>query len=107
VKILGYKLNPTPNFNLTTEFKNVKDCKKADGAIIFKNCEKAVIEFKGTNTTDLNKIEKQTSGYKNNQASCVCAVTSNFEKLCFYIEKAIEHIEFNLITLSKADFEIL
>jgi hypothetical protein len=32
VAILGYTLNPTPNFNLTTEYKNVKDSKKADGA---------------------------------------------------------------------------
>jgi len=34
-------------------------------------------------------------------------VTSNFEKLYFYIGNAIEHIEFNLFTLSKTDFEIL
>ena len=34
-------------------------------------------------------------------------VTSNFEKLRFYIGNAIEHIEFNLFTLSKTDFEIL
>jgi hypothetical protein len=34
VKVLGYTLNPEPNFNLTTEYKNIKDSKKADGAII-------------------------------------------------------------------------
>jgi hypothetical protein len=34
VKILGYIKNPNPDFNLTTEYKNVKDSKKADGAII-------------------------------------------------------------------------
>jgi hypothetical protein len=34
VKILGYVKNPNPDFNLTTEYKNVKDSKKADGAII-------------------------------------------------------------------------
>lgn len=111
VKILGYTLNPTPNFNLTTEYKNIKDSKKADGAIILDMgaCSRvtAVIELKGTNTTDLSKIEAQAFGYKNNQPDCVYVVTSNFEKLRFYIDNAIENIEFNLFTLTKADFEIL
>lgn len=107
VEILGYVKNPTPNFNLTTEYKNVKDSKKADGAIIINDSVKAVIELKGTNTTDLGKIEAQAFGYKNNQTDCVYVVTSNFEKLRFYIDNAIEHIEFNLFTLSKTDFEIL
>ena len=107
VKILGYVKNPTPNFNLTTEYKNIKDSKKADGAIIINDSVKAVIELKGTNTTDLSKIEIQAFGYKNNQSDCVYVVTSNFEKLRFYIDNAIEHIEFNLFTLSKPDFEIL
>ncbi len=107
VKILGYKLNPTPGFNLTTEYKNIKDSKKADGAIIINESVKAVIELKGTNTTDLSKIESQAFGYKNNQPVCVYVITSNFEKLRFYIDNAIEHIEFNLFTLSKTDFGIL
>jgi REP element-mobilizing transposase RayT len=107
VKILGYKLNPTSNFNLTTEYKNIKDSKKADGAIILNDVVKAVIELKGTNTTDLSKIEAQAFGYKNNQPDCVYVVTSNFEKIRFYIDNAIEHIEFNLFTLSKTDFEVL
>ena len=107
VKILGYVKNPNPDFNLTTEYKNVKDSKKADGAIIINESVKAVIELKGTNTTDLSKIETQAFGYKNNQSGCVYVVTSNFEKLRFYIDNAIEHIEFNLFTLSKTDFEIL
>ena len=34
VKVLGYTKNPIPHFNITTEYKNVKDSKKADGAII-------------------------------------------------------------------------
>jgi len=111
VKILGYTLNPAPNFNLTTEYKNIKDSKKADGAILIDNgaysIVKAVIELKGTNTTDLSKIEAQAFGYKNNQPDCVYVVTSNFEKLRFYIDNAIENIEFNLFNLTKADFEIL
>lgn len=107
VNILGYIKNPAPNFNLTTEYKNVKDSKKADGAIIINDSVKAVIELKGTNTTDLSKIETQAFGYKNNQPDCVYVVTSNFEKLRFYIDNAIEHIEFNLFNLTKPDFEIL
>lgn len=107
VKILGYTLNPEPNFNLTTEYKNVKDSKKADGAIIVSEKVRAVIELKGTNTTDLGKIEVQAFGYKNNQPDCVYVITSNFEKIRFYIDNAIEHIEFNLFTLTEEEFQIL
>ena len=107
VTILGYTKNPTPNFNITTEYKNVKDSKKADGAIIVNDVVKAVIELKGTKTTDLSKVEAQAFGYKNNQPECRYVITSNFEKLRFYIDNAIEHIEFNLFTLSEKDFEIL
>ncbi len=107
VKVLGYTKNPSPNFNITTEYKNVKDSKKADGAIIFDDKVKAVIELKGTNTTDLGKIEVQAFGYKNNQPDCVYVVTSNFEKLRFYIDNAIEHIEFNLFTLTEEEFQLL
>jgi len=107
VTILGYTLNPHPDFNLTTEYKNIKDSKKADGAIIIEDRVLAVIELKGTNTTDLGKIESQAFGYKNNQPACTYVITSNFEKLRFYIDNAIEHLEFNLFSLNQADFEKL
>jgi type I restriction-modification system DNA methylase subunit len=110
VKILGYTKPASSSetkFNLTTEYKNVKDSKKADGAIIFDDKVKAVIELKGTNTTDLGKIEVQAFGYKNNQPDCVYVITSNFEKLRFYIDNAIEHIEFNLFNLTEEDFQLL
>jgi type I restriction-modification system DNA methylase subunit len=107
VNVLGYTKNPAPAFNITTEYKNVKDSKKADGAIIINNIVKAVIELKGTETTDLNRIESQAFGYKVNQPECVYVITSNFEKLRFYIDNAIEHIEFNLFTLTEKDFELL
>ena len=107
VKVLGYTKNPTDNFNLTTEYKNVKDSKKADGAILINGVVKAVIELKGTNTTDLGKIEEQAFGYKNNQPECIYVITSNFEKLRLYIDNAIEHVEFNLFTLNFKDFELL
>lgn len=110
VKILGYTKPASSSetkFNLTTEYKNVKDSKKADGAIIFEDKVKAVIELKGTNTTDLGKIEVQAFGYKNNQPDCIYVITSNFEKLRFYIDNAIEHIEFNLFTLTEEEFQLL
>ena len=107
VNVLGYTKNPTPHFNLTTEYKNVKDSKKADGAIIISDKVLAIIELKGTNTTDLSKIETQAFGYKNNQPDCKYVITSNFEKLRFYIDNAIEHLEFNLFELTKSDFELL
>lgn len=107
VNVLGYTKNPTPNFNLTTENKNVKDSKKADGAIIIKDSVVAIIELKGTNTTDLSKIEDQAFGYKNNQPDCKYVLTSNFEKLRFYIDNAIENIEFNLFELTRDQFDLL
>ena len=106
VKILGYTLNPENNFNLTTELKNVKDSKKADGGIIINDKVVGVVELKGTNTTDLGKVEEQAFGYKNNQQGCIYVITSNFEKLRFYIDNAIEHIEFNLFTLNEQDFKL-
>ncbi len=107
VKILGYTLNPEHNFNLTTELKNIKDSKKADGGIIINGNVIGVVELKGTNTTDLGKVEEQAFGYKNNQPDCIYVITSNFEKLRFYIDNAIEHIDFNLFTLTEQDFKLL
>lgn len=107
VNVLGYTKNPTPNFNLTTELKNEKDSKKADGGIIVNDTVIGVIELKGTNTTDLGKIEVQAFGYKNNQKDCVYVITSNFEKLRFYIDNAIENIEFNLFQLTEKEFALL
>jgi type I restriction-modification system DNA methylase subunit len=110
VKILGYTKPATSSetkFNLTTEYKNVKDSKKADGAILIDDKVRAVIELKGTNTTDLGKIEVQAFGYKNNQPDCIYVITSNFEKLRFYVENAIEHVEFNLFQLTQEEFNIL
>jgi len=107
VNVLGYRLNPQENFNLTTEYKNVKDSKKADGAILINEQVKAVIELKGTDTTDLNKVEEQAFGYKNNQPDCTYVIISNFEKLRFYIDNAIEHIEFNLFSLTENEFALL
>ena len=104
VKVLGYTLNPNADYDLTTEFKNQTGSKKADGAILKEGYAIGVIELKGMNTTDLSKIEPQAFGYKNNQPKCRYVITSNFQKLRLYIDNAVEFIEFNLFTLSQADF---
>ncbi|SFI11109.1 Eco57I restriction-modification methylase domain-containing protein [Halpernia frigidisoli] len=107
VNIFGYTLNPTIGFNLTTEYKNVKDSKKADGAIIIEDKVIAVIELKGTNTTDLGKIEEQAFNYKNNQSGCTYVITSNFEKIRIYIDDSVTFLEFNLFSLKQEDFNLL
>lgn len=108
VNILGYTINPNPDFNLTTELKNIKDAKKTDGAILKANgAALAVIELKGTDTKDLSKVNDQAFNYKNNQPECIYVITSNFEKLRFFIYNAVSHEEFNLFSLSKDRFGLL
>ena len=107
VKIFGYTLNPNPEFNLTTEFKNIDDSKKADGAILSGEDAIAIIELKSTDTTDLDKVEVQAFGYKHHQPKCIYIITSNFEKLRFYIENAVDYIEFDLFNLNKEQFALL
>jgi type I restriction-modification system DNA methylase subunit len=107
VNILDYTLNPNPGFNLTTEQKNVSDSKKADGAILKEDSAVAVIELKSTDTTDLDTVESQAFGYKNQHTNCVYVITSNFEKLRFYIQNAVDYIEFDLFNLNKEDFSLL
>ncbi|MDR0970690.1 MAG: hypothetical protein LBM67_09165, partial [Lentimicrobiaceae bacterium] len=107
VKVLGYTLNPDPCFNLITEKKNETDSKKADGAILTNNEVVGVIELKDHKTTDLKSVEAQAFGYKNNHRKASYVVISNFEKLRFYIDNAIDFIEFNLFTLSESEFALL
>ena len=63
VKIFGYVLNPSPDFNLITEQKNETDSKKADGAIKLNGKVIGVIELKDHKTTDLKKVEPQAFQY--------------------------------------------
>lgn len=107
VDVLGYVLNPQPNYNLITEQKNEKNSKKADGAILKNGKPIAVIELKSVKTADLQSIEIQAFNYKNNQTDCVYVVTSNFQKLRFYIENAVDFEEFDLFDLSKERFDLL
>ena len=107
VNVLGYTKHPSADYNLTTEYKNVKDSKKADGAILSAQTMGhaplssaplssaplsspplpktiiGVIELKGTNSTALGQVEVLAFGYKNNQLVCVYVITSNFEKMRF------------------------
>ena len=107
VDILGYTLNPDPSYNLTTEFKNEKGAKKADGALLKDGKALAVIELKGTKTKDLERIRQQAFDYKAHQSACVYVITSNFEKVRFYINNAIDYEDFNLFTLRKDEFALL
>jgi len=107
VEVFGYTLNPNPNYDLTTEFKNQTSSKKADGAILKDGHAIGVVELKGMNTTDLSKIEQQAFGYKNNQPQCRYVITSNFQKLRLYIDNAVEHIEFDLFTMTQDKFALL
>jgi len=107
VTVFGYTLNPEPNFNLTTELKNEKNAKKTDGAIIKDGKALAVIELKSTKTKDLESIRQQAFDYKANQTGCVYVITSNFEKIRFYINNAVDFEEFNLFTLTEEQFTLM
>ncbi|PCJ22478.1 MAG: hypothetical protein COA97_13380 [Flavobacteriales bacterium] len=107
VTVLGYTLNPEPNFNLTTELKNEKNAKKTDGAILKNGQALAVIELKSTKTKDLESIRQQAFDYKANQTGCVYVITSNFEKIRFYINNAVDFEEFNLFTLNLERFTLM
>lgn len=108
VNILGYTLNPVPNYNLVLEKKNVDDTRKSDGAVLNEKGEViAVIELKSTDTTDLDTVETQAFGYKHHQPECIYVITSNFEKLRFYIQNAVDYIEFDLFNLTKENFSLM
>lgn len=107
VNVLGYTINPHPYFNLTTELKNESGAKKADGAIMVSGKAIGVIELKSTTTKDLESIRQQAFDYKANHTECVYVVTSNFEKLRFYIDNAVDYEEFDLFTLSLEQFKLL
>ena len=96
VKVFGYTLNPSPEYNLITEQKNETDAKKADGAILQDGKVIGVIELKDHKTTDLSKVEAQAFNYKSQHPDARLVVISNFEKLRLYIDNAVEYREWNL-----------
>ena len=107
VKVLGYTLNPLPNYNLITEKKNETNSKKADGAIQLDGKVIGVIELKDHKTPDLSKVEPQAFNYKSQHVGTRLVIISNFEKLRLYIDNAVEYREWNLFTLTEDDFREL
>jgi hypothetical protein len=107
VNVLGYTIKPNPDYNLTREFKNEKGAKKADGAILKDGAAIGVIELKSTTTKDLESIRLQAFDYKANQSKCVYVITSNFEKIRFYINNAVDFEEFELFKLKYEQFQLL
>ena len=104
VKVLGYTLNPSPNFNLITEKKNETNSKKADGAIQKDGKVIGVIELKDHKTTDLSKVEPQAFNYKSQHPDARYVVISNFEKLRLYLDNAVEYREWDLFRMTHDDF---
>lgn len=107
VKVFGYTLNPSPDFNLITEQKNETNSKKADGAILHEGKVTGIIELKDHKTPDLSKVETQAFGYKNQHPNARLVIISNFEKLRLYIDNTVEYREWNLFTLNEQDFREL
>lgn len=107
VNVLGYTLNPSPNYNLITEKKNETNSKKADGAIQKDGKVIGVIELKDHKTTDLSRIEAQAFGYKSQHRDTRLVVISNFEKLRLYIDNAVDYQEWHLFNLTENDIREL
>ena len=107
VKVLGYTLNPLPNYNLITEKKNETNSKKADGAIQIDGKVIGVIELKDHKTPDLSKVEPQAFNYKSQHVGTRLVIISNFEKLRLYIDNAVEYREWNLFGLTEEEFREL
>lgn len=104
VNVLGYTLNPDPNYNLITEQKDSTDSKKADGAILQNEEVIGIIELKDHKTPDLGKVERQAFGYKSQHKNATYVIISNFQKLRFYIDNAVEYVEWDLFKLNREEF---
>ena len=107
VKVLGYTLNPSPDYNLITEQKNETDSKKADGAILHGGKVIGIIELKDHKTTDLAKVKPQAFNYKSQHPDSRLVIISNFEKLRLYIDNVVEHREWSLFHLTEQEFREL
>ncbi len=107
VNVLGYTINPSPNYNLITELKDEVGSKKADGAILFDGKTIGVIELKDHKTPDLASIETQAFGYKSKHKDTRLVIISNFEKLRLYIDHAVEYREWDIFHMTADDFREL
>ena len=105
-KCLGYNIELGENRNLFTEEKNISDSKKADGAIKKDGNVICVIELKSAKTKNLKEIQDQAFIYQSNH-NCDYVITSNFEKIRFYINDSSVFEEFDLFDLNKESFRFL
>ncbi len=103
-KVLGYTIPPESPINIELEKKNETNAKKVDGAIMKDGEVIGVIELKDNKTKNLDKVKDQAFGYKVNHKGCKYVVTSNFQKLRFYIDDATEYEEFDLYNLDRKEF---
>ena len=106
---LGYTLDMTnpKYFNLEREKKNETDGKKADGVIYVDNKVVGVIELKGQDTKNLDKIETQAFNYHASHSNSKYIIISNFDELRFYVDKKTAYEKFNLFTLNYEEFKKL
>ncbi len=108
VNVLGYSLYPQPNYNLITEQKNETDSKKADAAILVEGKIVGVVEMKAIKEIqNLDRIDLQAFSYKNAHRDCRYVITSNFQKLRFYLDNTIDYEEFDLFSLDLENFKVL
>ena len=106
---LGYTLDSTnPNcFNLEREKKNETDSKKADGVIYLNNEVIGVIELKGQDTKNLDRVQQQAFWYLTQHSKAKYVIISNFDELRFYFDKSTAYEKFSLFNLDYEDFEKL
>ncbi|WP_164699292.1 type IIL restriction-modification enzyme MmeI [Aliarcobacter skirrowii] len=106
---LGYTLDMTnpSSFNLEREKKNETDGKKADGVIYVDEKVVGVIELKGQDTKNLDKIETQAFNYHASHSNSKYIIISNFDELRFYVDKKTAYEKFNLFTLNYEEFKKL
>ena len=106
---LGYTLDMTnpKSFNLEREKKNETDGKKADGVIYVNEKVVGVIELKGQDTKNLDKIETQAFNYHASHSNSKYIIISNFDELRFYVDKKTAYEKFNLFTLNYEEFKKL
>ena len=109
VDCFGYKsqYDSAEEGNLFFEQKNTSNSKKADGAIKKDGEVIAVIELKSTKTKNLDDVKNQAFGYYTNNSKCEYVITSNFNKLRFYIERNEDYLEFDLFNIDKEKFKLL
>ncbi|MEA2050993.1 MAG: N-6 DNA methylase [Campylobacterota bacterium] len=106
---LGYTLDSTnPNdFNLEREKKNETDSKKADGVIYLDDKVVGIIELKGQNTKNLDKVQQQAFWYLTQHSNAKYVIISNFDELRFYFDKSTSYEKFSLFNLDYEDFKKL